>query len=189
MPNDPKVFHAFTITANSQLKEIITDVGISVAYDHKSEPKKAPPIQKTKALWDTGATNSVITSDTSKALKLKPFRKVKVYHGGGSSIENVYYVTIYLPNGLFIPNVAVTECKDISGRFGAIIGMDIICYGDFAITNIKNKTTFSFRLPSIEKIDYVQEANKVKKIISKKVGRNDPCPCGSGKKFKKCHGK
>ncbi|MGD8986001.1 MAG: SEC-C metal-binding domain-containing protein, partial [Desulfobacteraceae bacterium] len=21
----------------------------------------------------------------------------------------------------------------------------------------------------------------------KKVGRNDPCPCGSGKKFKKCH--
>ena len=22
-----------------------------------------------------------------------------------------------------------------------------------------------------------------------KVGRNDPCPCGSGQKFKKCHGK
>jgi len=22
-----------------------------------------------------------------------------------------------------------------------------------------------------------------------KAGRNDPCPCGSGKKFKKCHGK
>jgi preprotein translocase subunit SecA len=22
-----------------------------------------------------------------------------------------------------------------------------------------------------------------------KVGRNDPCPCGSGKKFKSCHGK
>ena len=21
------------------------------------------------------------------------------------------------------------------------------------------------------------------------VGRNDPCPCGSGKKFKDCHGK
>ena len=24
---------------------------------------------------------------------------------------------------------------------------------------------------------------------SAKVGRNDPCPCGSGKKYKKCHGK
>jgi preprotein translocase subunit SecA len=22
-----------------------------------------------------------------------------------------------------------------------------------------------------------------------KVGRNDPCPCGSGLKYKKCHGK
>jgi preprotein translocase subunit SecA len=22
-----------------------------------------------------------------------------------------------------------------------------------------------------------------------KVGRNDPCPCGSGKKYKQCHGK
>ncbi len=25
--------------------------------------------------------------------------------------------------------------------------------------------------------------------VPKKVGRNDPCPCGSGKKFKQCHGK
>ena len=23
----------------------------------------------------------------------------------------------------------------------------------------------------------------------RKVGRNEPCPCGSGKKFKQCHGK
>ena len=27
------------------------------------------------------------------------------------------------------------------------------------------------------------------KRFTKKVGRNDPCPCGSGKKFKQCHGK
>ena len=25
--------------------------------------------------------------------------------------------------------------------------------------------------------------------VAKKVGRNDPCPCGSGKKYKNCHGK
>ncbi len=28
----------------------------------------------------------------------------------------------------------------------------------------------------------------VKKTAESKVGRNDPCPCGSGKKYKKCHG-
>jgi preprotein translocase subunit SecA len=24
--------------------------------------------------------------------------------------------------------------------------------------------------------------------VEQKVGRNDPCPCGSGKKYKKCCG-
>jgi preprotein translocase subunit SecA len=33
-------------------------------------------------------------------------------------------------------------------------------------------------------------ATKVRQIVrdAPKVGRNDPCPCGSGKKYKKCHG-
>ena len=25
-------------------------------------------------------------------------------------------------------------------------------------------------------------------VMANKIGRNDPCPCGSGKKYKKCHG-
>jgi preprotein translocase subunit SecA len=29
---------------------------------------------------------------------------------------------------------------------------------------------------------------KKQAISDKKAGRNDPCPCGSGKKYKKCHG-
>jgi preprotein translocase subunit SecA len=35
------------------------------------------------------------------------------------------------------------------------------------------------------------EATKVKqiKLEQPKTGRNDPCPCGSGKKYKKCCGK
>jgi len=34
-----------------------------------------------------------------------------------------------------------------------------------------------------------QEPQKVQPVrIEKRVGRNDPCPCGSGKKFKNCHG-
>ena len=38
----------------------------------------------------------------------------------------------------------------------------------------------------------VEDPNKVKKRQPKrvqKVGRNDPCPCGSGRKYKQCHGK
>ncbi len=44
----------------------------------------------------------------------------------------------------------------------------------------------------IEKIamDYTQKNNKRQIItVDKKVGRNDPCPCGSGLKYKRCHGR
>lgn len=35
-----------------------------------------------------------------------------------------------------------------------------------------------------------QEPQRVQPVrVEKKVGRNDPCPCGSGKKYKSCHGK
>lgn len=34
-----------------------------------------------------------------------------------------------------------------------------------------------------------QERSNQPVHVEKKVGRNDPCPCGSGKKFKNCHGK
>jgi preprotein translocase subunit SecA len=35
-----------------------------------------------------------------------------------------------------------------------------------------------------------EEDGKVKTVVrdQPKVGRNEPCPCGSGKKYKKCHG-
>jgi preprotein translocase subunit SecA len=35
----------------------------------------------------------------------------------------------------------------------------------------------------------VPETKKPVKRVQKKVGRNAPCPCGSGKKYKKCCGR
>ena len=34
-----------------------------------------------------------------------------------------------------------------------------------------------------------EQKSKMPVHVDKQVGRNDPCPCGSGKKFKNCHGK
>ncbi|XMB86965.1 preprotein translocase subunit SecA [Mycoplasmatota bacterium WC44] len=34
-----------------------------------------------------------------------------------------------------------------------------------------------------------EEIKKKQPVKSSKVGRNEPCPCGSGKKYKQCHGK
>ena len=37
--------------------------------------------------------------------------------------------------------------------------------------------------------NYGDDGGKAPAKSDKKVGRNDPCPCGSGKKYKNCHGK
>lgn len=38
-------------------------------------------------------------------------------------------------------------------------------------------------------LDTGKEEIKRKPRTVKKIGRNDLCPCGSGKKYKNCHGK
>lgn len=59
------------------------------------------------------------------------------------------------------------------------------------------KAEYLYTLPqwdaifSEEKRHEIQKAYKESKIVRnmEKVGRNDLCPCGSGKKYKKCCGK
>jgi preprotein translocase subunit SecA len=42
-----------------------------------------------------------------------------------------------------------------------------------------------------EALERANAETKVQPFVrgGQKVGRNDPCPCGSGKKYKQCHGK
>ena len=45
-------------------------------------------------------------------------------------------------------------------------------------------------LPEEKLIEIIKEYKKSKTVhVEKKPGRNEPCPCGSGKKYKKCCGK
>ena len=43
-------------------------------------------------------------------------------------------------------------------------------------------------VPSIQGVVAMHEDPHIAPKAVDKVGRNDPCPCGSGKKYKKCHG-
>ena len=49
------------------------------------------------------------------------------------------------------------------------------------------KTLFNIKLVG-QNNDGKQPINESRKVITKKIGRNEPCPCGSGKKYKQCHG-
>ena len=43
-------------------------------------------------------------------------------------------------------------------------------------------------LPEEKRKEITKDFNRSRIAVSSKVGRNDPCPCGSGKKYKKCCG-
>jgi len=123
--------------------------------------------QECSAIWDTGATNSVITKETAKILKLVPTGMANVR--GVHSTERVYtyLVDLILPNKLTIKGVRVTECKELVSDSGLLIGMDIITQGDFAVSNFNNKTTFTFRYPSLKETDYNEEGKRFNKKSTK----------------------
>jgi uncharacterized protein YecA (UPF0149 family) len=47
---------------------------------------------------------------------------------------------------------------------------------------------YAFLRSQLTPIMAEQRRQKTQARTQTTVGRNDPCPCGSGKKFKKCHG-
>lgn len=177
-------YEALTVKSTGRANRIITEIRVAPGFDPAAPPDPLPDHVKTNALWDTGATKSVISQQLAKDLGLTAVGAENVVHAGGTSLSPTYIINFLLPGDVGIAGIVVTEFPSI-GAFGAIIGMDVITLGDFAITNHGGQTWMSFRIPSQANVDYVQEHNHQ---VFAGVGRNAPCPCGSGKKYKKCHG-
>ena len=183
-------FQALTLTNSGLARCLICDVELFAAFDFSQHEKNFPyKPYNTKALWDTGATNTVVTASTAKEMGLIPSGQANMKHANDEVTCNTYLINLVLPNKVRIQGIPVFECQTVDGGWGAIIGMDIITKGDFSITNINNKTVFSFRFPSTKTIDYVVESHK---IMFADYGKNSPCYCGAKdengkpKKFKLC---
>ncbi|MDO9577211.1 MAG: aspartyl protease family protein [Candidatus Cloacimonadales bacterium] len=142
---------AFTLTGNGLIKYILTEVAIATPISHKQS-------KVYKALWDTGATGSVISNRIAQEIGLIPTGRITANGIHGSREVNTYIVDILLPSNVVIGNATVTESDNLKD-FDALIGMDVICLGDFAFTNANGKSTFSFRIPSKERIDFVPETS------------------------------
>ena len=100
-----------------------------------------------RALWDTGADTTIISSRIVKELNLLPYKAGGISGIGGDTGSNVYLVHVLVPTGDFVTYVEAMESdfEDID----ILIGMDVITFGDFLITNADGKTTFQFRTPSV----------------------------------------
>lgn len=179
--------NALTISYNGIAGAIETPVSIINPFSGQS--------LDTKGIWDTGATDSVITKSAARKLGLKPISRAVVNGVHGAREVNVYFVYIYLNQGRIKISTNVTECEELSAdnSTGMLIGMSVITLGDFCITNADGKTTMSFVVPPRKRIDFVAEIEEWNRFVKiheawKRVG-NDKCPCGSGKTWLNCHGK
>ena len=170
---------AFTLNGESLLNVLKTKISLINA--------KGQIIAKDiVAIWDTGATGCAISEKLAKELNLISTGFTNVNTADGTRQSQVYGLSLLLPLGVATPIVQVTDAK-LSNEIDFLIGMNVIVNGDFSITNVQGKTTFSFRIPSLDRIDYVDKAKVAQsKIAIEQPKKKGPCPCGSGKQFKDC---
>ena len=181
---------SFTKSYGRIVNVLKSPVNISTAFDPRFT-HNPPELKEFSAVWDTGATNTFISQKVVDDCDLKPTGIIDVQSAGEGFRSPVYLVNLMLPQKVGFANLRVARATITDGD--VLIGMDIISKGDFAVTNNAGKTVFSFRIPSLERIDFVKQkpsaAPPQVSTPSHKVGRNAPCPCGSGKKYKNCCGK
>lgn len=152
---------SFTLTSPGVLNALQTDV--LVVSDNRNNSIPYSP-KMWKGLWDTGASGTCIDQRVVADLNLIPIGKKLISTAAGLKETNTYLVDIGLPNRVMIKDVLVS-CADLCNELDVLIGMDIISLGDFAITNITGKTTFSFRIPSVSLIDFCDASKPYSQII------------------------
>ena len=138
---------SFTKRYNGFSNKLLTNV--IVTSGHMSS--------KCLALWDTGATCTCISDRLATVLSLEKIGYTRIQTPSGFSDVKRYLVNIGLPNKTTIENIVVCDSKIGEQGFDVLIGMDIITLGDFAVSNYGKRTVFSYRVPSKETTDYVQQ--------------------------------
>lgn len=165
-----KKIRAFTTSYKKISRVLSNEVIITKAFSPSNSKRlylKDYEHKKYNAIWDTGATGSVITKKVVQEFDLKPLGMVEVHTASDTTMANTYLVNIWLPNKIVFYNLKVTEGK-LPGQNEVLIGMDIISEGDFAVTNYDGKTVFTFRFPSVGCIDFVKYSYQGKPLKANK---------------------
>lgn len=158
--------HSFSSRGEQILRTIFQDIEISC-------PGSTVKF-KTKGIWDTGATATVITQEIFDHFSLKGFGMTQVSTASESNVlQPTYLIDVYLKPDLVVNNIEVTVGKVASDQgIHCLIGMDIITLGDFSITNMNGKTLMSFRVPSQHTVDFVRKMEAEEAIIQRHSANN-----------------
>lgn len=88
---------------------------------------------------------------------------------------------------------AKETCRKATERDGMMAYVQLPAAWIYLATGEESKAITTFKSAMRSNPEQAQELEQIVKSINPfafiKANRNDPCPCGSGKKYKKCHGK
>ena len=140
----------YTKEYESQPEAILTSVIICPAVDLSANVAVPVHCQVENVLWDTGATNTLISQEVVDALGLQPKNKALISSAGGDVESWIYLVHVILPTGTAELNVQAL--LNDNSDYDVVIGMDIINSCDFCYTNKDGKSTISLCHPAKEKI-------------------------------------
>lgn len=142
---------AFTCKEDKIVRELRNDVYIESIYTQTGERRNYGPW---RGLWDTGASSSCIHHRIKEQMGLQAIGTVPISTANGVVEVDTCVISVSLPNGVMVENLLVS-CADIGEHTDILLGMDIISFGNFAISNNNGKTNYSFVIPSIGDVDYV----------------------------------
>jgi preprotein translocase subunit SecA len=184
-------------------EEINFDLEITELQDLEYEELFATVLEKLKKSYDEKM--SVIDDETRKAIEREFYLK---------ELDNAWREHLYamdnMKTGIRLraynqKDPLVEYKKESFNLFGELIN-------DIKFNTIKTLHIIQFKVESAEEeaqriaeqLEAEQKAREAQmqlnlhdeedttqqeKVVEKKVARNDPCPCGSGKKYKECCGK
>ena len=95
----------YTKEYESQPEAILTNVIICPAVDLSANVAVPVHCQVENVLWDTGATNTLISQEVVNALGLQPKNKALISSAGGDVESWTYLVHVILPTGTAELNV------------------------------------------------------------------------------------
>lgn len=173
-------YRAFTIKSKGRLSNLHLEIGI---VEHSPVEKQAvATINKYRGMIDTASAFSRVSPQVVDEL--------------GITLEDkegtlCAQLDFYLPNTIRVTGVLARVEAIEPEECHCMLGMDVLSCGDLTLSHQSGETQFSFRVPSLGAEDFVQSHRKryKSKTVIAAATRNQPCPCGSGKKYKNCCGK
>lgn len=119
---------------------------ISTELDVSECCEGAPLHRIRKAVWDTGATSSVIAESVVRRLGLKPIDTGALFTATGQAEVPVYLLDVHLAGNLTIRNLRVFGSPMENRDVEFLVGMDIISKGKLVIDNAGGKTTVTYSM-------------------------------------------